>query len=383
LAAEERTLLLLARGQLAPEVRRDARESLGRALAWPRVVEQARDHGVLPLVTRNLKNLGWPGVPARVRAELEAAAARNAARSALLVRALVRVLRSFGEAGLPVIPLKGMALAESLYGDVTLRVCSDIDVLVPRPAVAQALRLLIADGWRQGEAEVRPADIPILLESDIEYSFVSNSNSMPLLLELHWDIAWRWRRDSAAVDDLWAEARPQTLWGVEAYALSREWEILYLAVHAAHHRWASLKWLVDVHEACIAGPVSWDRLVEKANRFGWGRMLALSLSACHALFSTPIPADFAPRRLPRWVRLFPESPRPNRLWDEALFAARLLDGWWDRLRYLARLAFVPTIRERRSLPLPFSMRFLYYALRPIRLAGRWTTRSLRGASGTP
>jgi hypothetical protein len=379
-SAEEKLVLLLARRTLTPDVEAEARVLLRQELCWPLILQHARSHGVTPLVARNLDKPGIPSYPVEVRAELEAARQANAMHNALLRAALVRVLCLLGEAGVPVIPLKGVALAQSLYGDITLRVTSDIDVLVPREAGARVLRLLLAEGYELCEGNrFDICDTDFLVRSDIECMFVTRVGSAVMPLDLHWDIVWRWHRDHTAIDDLWAEARKQTLWGVESYALSREWEILYLAVHAAHHRWAALKWLVDVHEACVTGPVDWDRLRQKASRFGWERVLAFTLSASHALFGTPVPADLVRRELPRGVRLFPQAPVPNRHWDEALFAVRLLDGWLERLRYLSRLIFVPTIRERRSLPLPSSLAFLYYPLRPVRLAGRWTTR-LRRAS---
>jgi hypothetical protein len=44
--------------------------------------------------------------------------------------------------------LKGVALAQSLYGDVAARVCVDIDILAPPANVVQAIDLLLASGYR-------------------------------------------------------------------------------------------------------------------------------------------------------------------------------------------------------------------------------------------
>ena len=145
LAAEDRCVLLLARSRLTPEVRDKAQSLLAQELSWPRILRQARVHGVLPLILRNLEKLGFPGVPSEVCAELRASDRLNAGRNGLFVHALTRLLKRFGEAGVPVIPLKGLALAQSLFRDSSLRVCSDIDILVPRRAVAQSFDLLLSD----------------------------------------------------------------------------------------------------------------------------------------------------------------------------------------------------------------------------------------------
>jgi hypothetical protein len=300
----------------------------------------------------------------------------------LLVRELIRVLSLFADAGIRAIPLKGVALAESLFGNVSLRVCADIDILVPRDAVARACALLLADGFECGkELQIESTDLDILLRSNIEHAFVRRRGAVAMLVELHWDIAWRWRGDSGATDDLWADARLQTLFGVEAHALSPEWEILYLAIHAARHRWQALKWLVDIHEACVARRVDWVRLSDKAKRLGWEKVLELTLSTCHALFDTPVPDDLSRRALPRWLRIFPESPVEAGLWQEALFATRLFSGISAKLGYLGRLLFLPTIRERELISLPAPMGVLYYPLRPLRLAGRWITSNSQNHGG--
>ena len=135
---ELRLCLLLARGELSPAARERARELLALPLQWPRVLQFAYAQQVLPLMYQNLTRLGFPGVPHSVEAELRHASGTNALRNSLLARELARLLALLDEAGIPAIPLKGVALAEALYGDSGLRVCSDIDILVPAKNFADA-----------------------------------------------------------------------------------------------------------------------------------------------------------------------------------------------------------------------------------------------------
>jgi hypothetical protein len=202
----------------------------------------------------------------------------------------------------------------------------------------------------------------------MEYGFAPRPPAFRYLLEIHWDIAWRWRGDAAMLDDLWAAARPQVLWGVEAWALSPEWELLYLAVHAARHRWQGLKWLVDIHEVCTRAKVDWDTVTVKAHRFGLDRALGFSLSACQALFGTPLPLAYSGRPFPSWLPLFPASAPQMGEWREALLARHLFRRPQDRLRYLARIALRPTLGELELVRLPQGLRALYYPLRLVRLA---------------
>ena len=201
----------------------------------------------------------------------------------------------------------------------------------------------------------------------MEYSFTPAAPTFPCLLELHWDIAWRWRGDAAMVDDLWAEACPQVFWGIEAWAMSPEWELLYLAVHAARHHWQGLKWLVDIHEVCERAKLDWDTLRDKAHRFGLERALEISLGASQALFGTALPPDYSGRPLPSWLPLFPASASQMGEWREALLTRRLFRRPKDRLSYLARIVLHPTLGELALVRLPLWLRALYYPLRFIRL----------------
>jgi hypothetical protein len=369
MSPEQGCLLVLARGDLTAEERDHARGILAQPLAWPAIARSAHEHGVHPALARNLRRLGWSKVPEGTREELEAAERLNAIRNRLLARGLGAVLRRFVEADIPVIPLKGVALAESLYGDVGLRVCGDVDILVPRRAVPQAFRLLLTDGWEQTDRlRVEPSDVDFLVRSAMEYGFTPPASAFPYLLELHWDIAWRWRGDTAMLDDLWAEARGQPFWGVEAWTLSPEWELLYLAVHAARHRWQGLKWLVDIHEVCVRAKFDWDAVTNKARRFGLERALEISLSACRVLFGTPLPPAYSERPVPSWLPLFPASAPQMGEWQETLMVRRLFRRPLDRLRYLARIALRPTLGELGFVRLPLGLRVLYYPLRLVRLA---------------
>jgi putative nucleotidyltransferase-like protein len=364
---EQQCLLLLARSALTAEEQGRAGELLAEPLAWPVVAQSADEHGVLPLVTRNLRRLGWPHVPDATRTQLERAEYLNLVRNRLLARGLGTILGRFIRAGIPVIALKGVALAESLYGEVSLRVCSDLDVLVPGHAVGRAIELLRADGFRDADRyQARVTEIDLLLRSNMEYCLVSPPPGFQYLVELHWDIAWRWRADSEMVDHLWAEARPGTVLGTEAWVLSPEWELLYLAFHAARHHWSALKWLVDVHETCVRGGFDWTVVQDHAGRFGLERALYLTLGTCRALLGTPLPPAIA-QHAPLRTRALRAAPEAVGGWQESLSAAWLLSRPLDRLRYLGRLLLGPTLAEWSLVRFPSRLRFLYHGLRPLRL----------------
>jgi hypothetical protein len=368
LSSEDQLCLLLARGDLTPDIQDQACALLATPLRWELLLERATVHQVYPLLFRNLNRLGFPGTPGHVRAELETLYKVNAFRNTLLAEELARVLTLLTGAGIPAIPLKGVTLAESLYGDVSLRLCTDIDVLVQRRMVTQAFQLLLASGYRAEFAERFFVDF--LRHSNTECSLEREERGFRYVLEPHWGVLWGMPFDGGATEDLWGEARPQVFRGVPAYTLSPEWNLLFLAAHAAHHQWQWLKWLVDIHEVCTQGNVDWEKLGAKARRLGWEDVLRLSLGVCRTLFSTPAPEEFSFRGLPARFALFPADPSVQR-WESAFSPLRLLQRPSDKVRYGIRLLFLPTLAEHRLLRLPTALSFLYYPLRMLRLGCRW------------
>jgi hypothetical protein len=136
-------------------------------------------------------------------------------------------------------------------------------------------------------------------------------------------------------------------------------------VHASRHGGPSLKWLIDLDRLCSRGAIDWEKVSEKAKWLGWEEAVRSCLAACAALFDTPINPAFGlktPRGsgAPRAVG-FPSV-------SEILFSLRLLKTPTRRLHYLAIHLFIPTLAECEFLPLPDSLFFLYYALRPFRIA---------------
>jgi len=373
LGSEDRLVLALVVGGAEEQAKADSARLLAGNLDWAVILERIGAHGLGPLACRGLRALGWAGVPLHARERLEAASRVAALRNDLLMEDLASALRALARAGIPAIPLKGPVLAESLYGDPGLRECSDLDLLVPREAVPGAWAVLAAERWTPAEAYlVESRDLDWLIESNIEYAFARSRGEFTSVLELHWDLAWRWRRGGLAAERLWARARPAHVRDVPCLALDDATQLLYLAIHAARHRWQAAKWLVDIHELARRGSVNWDEVARIAAELRLLDVVRISLAACHGLFATPLPRALGPVALPRWLRLYPAEPTATDMWSDALFPARLIAGPAARLCYLARVLLRPTLADRRVLRLPDPLSVLYYPLRLLRLCGRWT-----------
>ena len=370
LLPEDELCLLLARGQLSPNVRARALKLLVGPVRWDAFLHRTEEHQVLPLIYRSLRALEFPGVPSEVQANVKEAFRLNAVRNMLFAAELERLLRILEEAGVRVIPLKGVTLADSLYGDPAMRACSDIDILIPAGDALRVRLLILAQGYTSPFSEDffakhqfhTSADCPLLAER----------GGLSYFLELHWTLLQHSSKDSEAMRDLWQEALPHTFFGVEAHDLTPEWNFIYLAYHAAYHKWQTLKWIADINDLCATGSIKWNIVREKAARFDLDLIVGSTLTVCSELFGTPVPANFPALRLPDGVALFPHSLDPSEAWNAPLFQAKLLKRPSEKLRWFAEMFFVARMSDWMALPLPESLDFLYYFLRPLRLTWKWS-----------
>ena len=366
LTPEDRLCLLLARGCFPPEIAAQAVERLDAGVDWEAILESARVHGLVPLVYHRLRALEFRGVPETIRRRLTDTFGTNAIRNELLTRELISVLTRLETSGVPVIPLKGVALAESIYGDSALRVCADLDVLIQPNHLLECLTLLRSSGYQDRLAA--PAFVRLLSRYGKDCALMREEGRLTYPLQIHCGLICGGSAERDLLADAWHEATPRPFHSAPAHAMSPEWEFLYLTAHAARHGMFPFKWLVDLDWLVVRGALDWQGLQAKARSWGWQRIVESCLAACAELLETPIPEPFAKASTAARASIRISAPGALTIPREALFTARLLPTLGKRVQFFLPRLFVPTPADGEFLHLPAGLFFLYYLLRPLRLA---------------
>lgn len=112
---------------------------------WDSVLQLAHEHRVLPMLAERLGET--TAVPDAVHHKLRAAFECNAMQNLLNAAELLAVLQAFDQAGIPLLPFKGLVLGSAVYGDLTTRPAGDIDVLIHPSHMVPAAALLRARGY--------------------------------------------------------------------------------------------------------------------------------------------------------------------------------------------------------------------------------------------
>lgn len=200
---------------------------------WAALIELATEHGILPMVHQSLVN-NSSEVPGFVAVAVQ----KLSEKSEMLARELQTLLAQFAEQDIQVIPLKGPALAATLYGDATMRPCHDLDMLVRQNDFQRAQDLLFELGFvARGAAD--------------EYHRGFRRDD--LLVELHFGIASpsTFPLDSFPfdLDGVWRRSRPGSFRQRPMRIISHDDLVLYLCLHGLKHGFGKLMWVVDIARA--------------------------------------------------------------------------------------------------------------------------------------
>ncbi|MGH8059462.1 MAG: nucleotidyltransferase family protein, partial [Candidatus Entotheonellia bacterium] len=176
--------------------------------------------------------------------------------------------------------------------------------------------------------------------------------------------------------------------GTTVATLAPEDMLLVICAHGSHHHWSRLQWICDVARLVrVHQTLDWDQVLAQARTARGQRMLWLGLRLAQDLLAAPLPPEVAPQvqhdlqttRLARQVRrrLLEGALDQPPHWQRILFRVHLMPRVPDRLRYVVRALTSPRPEEWTSMPLPDPFFPVYYALRPLRLAGTYGLRAAK------
>jgi hypothetical protein len=373
--ASEWSILLAACSATPPEEKRSRLESLLRQpVRWKSLFGLADQHGTQPLLCQSLLGLE-DAVPGEEMNLLKQSYQMNVYKNLLMSRELTRILEHLSALGIAVIPYKGLALAEALYGNITLRQAGDIDLIIS-PKDLPRIRRAVAELGYTPHAALSEDEERAYLKSGYECAFDSVAGRN--LLEVQWAIQPRFYAVDFEMDGLFQRAVALSVAGYSTKTMSSADLLLVLSAHAAKHVWGRLIWLCDIARLMALPDLEWDWIRAQAKNLGITRIVSVTMLAANLLLDVPIaaqagfPRDSAAQALVEEIHSYitndvsfdVESPSYFRL------MMRLRERPADRVRFLGRLVFTPGPSEWQAVRLPRPLFSLYRLVRLSRLAAR-------------
>ena len=341
-----------------------------QAVEWQKFIYSAACHGVLPVVAQRVLE-SQVAVPEDVREQLRSAVQQSMLRSFPLIQEVLSITRAFLSAGLAIIPYKGPALAEELWGSFSLRNCADLDFLVTARDVHRASELLEQLGYER--LALIPANLrPAIIRNASEEQYRHRESG--LLLELQWSPAPRVFGLSFDADSIWQRTRSIDFAGERVLSPFLEDLLMLLCVHGWKHNWSRLLWVGDVAQLVRRFHIDWESLFESSRKQGLLGILTLGLQMANVLFGVPLPPvclviDAAIQRLADKLiqRMQANEPCSYLEWHRFMLVAR--DSSADRVKQVSRFIFTPGLGEYAACSLPKWASSGYRAVRIARVIG--------------
>lgn len=371
---ESAVLLACARRFIGAAAPGEVREALAEDLDWPRLLQMAGQHAMLPLLYWELQS-DSRRPPHELRMCFEANARSNMAKAAELITVLDLLDRNEIEA----LPMKGPALAVSAYGNLALRSFADLDLLIRREDVIRAKDVLIRDGYRMA-SHLHWASPSACLRSKDSELLLERGHGGPGL-DLHWKLLPGYFAPLFGTDQLWRDLRTVSLGGRSVRTLSDENLLLFLCAHGSKHRWERLGWLCDVALIVNGGEIDWELVMARARQQRVERMVLLGLHLVSHWLGAEVPEAVRERvaAQPRVAELtaeirneFIRNPLSTRPAIESCrLNLRMLERFRDKVRFVIGTLVTPTEAEWHELRLPPALYFLYYPYRLARLTAKY------------
>jgi len=337
--------------------------SAGWTLAeWQVAVRQTRRLRLLARLAESIAGAGlFDSVPEPVAQILRSEQLISSYRQRLVSWAATCIARTLVDLNAPLVLLKGSAYQAQRLPISAGRLPSDLDILVPRSALAQALQALKSAGWE--EAELDDHDRRYYHEWSHEVPPMRHG-SHPIELDLHHNILPPLGSVTIDMQALLAECRPSEWpgWSV----LSPCDQVLHSAAHLFFDSepLERVRDLVDLdgllrHHAA-ADERFWPALAHRAEQLGLVEPLLLCCHFCNRWLATPIPAPMQGRlrSVDAWHRLL-------RLLFDALLAPADLDRPRPLAQRLARTLVLWRYHLRR-MPLRLLLPHLWHKVRAAR-----------------
>jgi len=249
-------------------------EILAAGVEWAYVRETAIQHGIIPLLYKQLKEEMADLVPLDELATLRALFVANAARNIRMTQHLLKVLDLLAGSGVEAMPFKGPVLAVQAYGDLSMRSFGDLDILIHTRDQDRIYQLMDGQVYiltRPGQNSLEER-LRIFQQKDCRFSLQNT------IFEIHWNIIEQLYAVPFDMDPVWHRSLMVSILGREMKTLSLEDTIIVLCFHGFKHGWQKLNWLADLIYTISNHPdLQWHDVIVRAETLGVKRIVLIGL----------------------------------------------------------------------------------------------------------
>ena len=236
--------------------------------------------------------------------------------------------------------LKGPLLSERIYGDPTIRLWKDFDLLTKPEHVTSFVSVLIDQGFKHEkvdwpESEKR-REMVLHFGKNLEMFHPQKGISV----ELHWKLFDDRLTTSKKMWEMIENNTESTIFsGKSIQRLSLEFELLYLIIHGSIHAWFRLKWLTDIRDLFEKHTINADKFLVLTKKLNASRFVCICNYVLGVYFPStkqiPVKHQKSTKKLGEYAlrEIRNEVVKPKHNFTETLRAIRYRMSLSPKLRY--------------------------------------------------
>jgi hypothetical protein len=203
-------------------------------------------------------------------------------------RALIRMANEWDAAGIRWLAMKGPVVASVLYRDPGLRTYGDLDVLIERERLAEAVEVLEGLGYEH-----------LIRNWPLAEWFLASEFAMvdgPVDVDVHWHLLYaHYDRRYFRIDphSMLERARRVTVAGRTVRTFDPVDTLLHLCLHASWAGGHRLIWFKDIERSLAVEQPDLDELVARARSFRCGPSVGLALARAQRALGADVPDGLA------------------------------------------------------------------------------------------
>ena len=299
-------------------------------------------------------------VPDVAVATFHAAFSRNTMNNMRLNGELRLLLTALNAENIPLILLKGIVLANTVYENIGLREMNDIDVLT-RPGDLQRIAdILTGTGYRP----IQPFRADVIIQTAHHLPGLIKKGHAKI--EVHWNITHPNKNYSIEPHGLWERAVPVQISVCQTLMLSLEDLLLHLCLHTSylHPFTFGLRPFCDIAETIdhFGSTLDWRTVVDRAISQHWQRGVYLALQLAIELAGASVPDHVMEKLQPADMSDPILETARALIFTDKYFATsipkpfvQLLEsrGWGDKIKIFWQRVFLPraVIANNYSVPI--------------------------------
>lgn len=350
-----------------------------KELDWNYFLEVVKHHRVCPLIYIRLKDKS-DAVPPHVIEALFQEYKKNIFKMLQLTGEMETLDKVFNENNIETLFLKGPPVAYDLFGDISLRMSKDLDILVKEEELEKTENILFSLGYEKEEISTVLNEIKWRRHHIVYYH-----PKKKIQVEIH----WRLHPPSIKrirFEELWSRKREKQITNYPISFMGKEDLPLFLISHGARHGWFRLRWLKDIDQMIRKKDINYVHFKKLAVKHQQKDLAGQAFQLANLFFQTPVHEEIqgivntkranrlAEKALPfikEMVQLHVQSKPKNleKSYKNYLFSIKTKR---KKCRFLI-MSFYPNSLDERTFRLPKSLYFLYFLLRPF----LWLWRKLK------